>query len=236
MLSNTSSDGLVKVSGPDAKKLLQGQLTCDVNALQPNESTLSALCNREGRVISLFRLFLYQDAYYLFMAKSMVPLTLSALKKYAVFYKTTLADASDELPHILQAIPLEKYADIHKGLPAIYPETSGKFLPHDINLPELNVISFDKGCYTGQEIIARMHYKAKRKKRLALATITTSQPLLPGMDVLTRKAQEKVPAGVIVDVEEITKNHYNVLLIIEESITKDYPLFIEQEENTFFTL
>ena len=48
----------------------------------------------------------------------------------------------------------------------IYPETRGLFLPHRVDLHKTNVISFNKGCYKGQEIIARMHYRGTIKHSL----------------------------------------------------------------------
>ncbi len=47
-------------------------------------------------------------------------------------------------------------------------ESSGQFLPHNLNLPALKAVDFNKGCFTGQEIIARMQYKGKLKQQLAL--------------------------------------------------------------------
>src|SRR3990167_3633748 len=93
-LVSLAGKGLLKVSGPDAKKLLQGQLTCDVEEVKHNESRLGAHCTPEGRVVSLFHLFLLQNDYYLLMPRSMVPIELKALKKYASFYKVELSDAS----------------------------------------------------------------------------------------------------------------------------------------------
>lgn len=57
-------------------------------------------------------------------------------------------------------------ADIEMGLPQVYPDTVGKLLPHYANLSKLGAISFDKGCYTGQEIIARMEYLGKLKQSM----------------------------------------------------------------------
>ncbi len=56
--------------------------------------------------------------------------------------------------------------DIQSGLPRLYSETVETFLPHNLNLPKLGAVSFDKGCYTGQEVVARMHYKGTLKSRL----------------------------------------------------------------------
>ena len=217
MLPNVTQDGLLKVSGTDAKKLLQGQLTCNLDRVSVDTSCLGALCNQQGRVISLFRLIQHQDDYYLFMRRLMVPITLAALKKYAVFYKVELTDISDAIATLKNTLRLEKYADIKHRLPAIYPETSGKFLPHDINLLHHEAISLDKGCYTGQEIIARMHYKAKLKKHLYATSIQSTLPVLPGMDVYSEQDHVKQMIGTIADAEAIEDQRYLVLIVMDES-------------------
>lgn len=57
-------------------------------------------------------------------------------------------------------------ADIAAGIPQVYPETSELFVAQMLNLDLLGGISFDKGCYTGQEIIARTHYRGTIKRRM----------------------------------------------------------------------
>ena len=54
------------------------------------------------------------------------------------------------------------------GIPWIGHEQSEKFLPHYINLVNLNAIAFDKGCFVGQEVVARMHYRGHLDKKLIL--------------------------------------------------------------------
>lgn len=56
--------------------------------------------------------------------------------------------------------------DILAGVPELCPETIDAFIPQMINLDALNGISFSKGCYTGQEIVARTHYLGKLKRRM----------------------------------------------------------------------
>lgn len=56
--------------------------------------------------------------------------------------------------------------DIRAGFPTVTAATSEEFLPQMLNLDRLGGISFDKGCYTGQEIIARTHYRGQVKRRL----------------------------------------------------------------------
>lgn len=174
--------GLLKISGADASKFLQGQVTSDVTALANGQFTLSAHCNPQGRVISLFYLIHLNENYYLLMPRDMIALTQTALKKYAVFFKSTLEDATDELETILPQLNNPTLFDIHAGVPRIHPNTSGAFLPHDINLDQLGAISFEKGCYTGQEIIARMQYRGKLKKRMQSTKLDTAHPPQPGAD------------------------------------------------------
>lgn len=56
--------------------------------------------------------------------------------------------------------------DIAAGLPEITTATSGMFVAQMLNLDLLHAIAFDKGCYTGQEIIARAHYRGEVKRRM----------------------------------------------------------------------
>jgi folate-binding protein YgfZ len=57
-------------------------------------------------------------------------------------------------------------ADIASGLPQVYPSTHEAFVAQMLNLDLLGGISFEKGCYTGQEIIARTHYRGAVKRRM----------------------------------------------------------------------
>ena len=62
-------------------------------------------------------------------------------------------------------------ADMESGWTWIDDENRDKFLPHDLSLPDIGAVSFTKGCYTGQEIVARMQYRGTPK--YVLATILT---------------------------------------------------------------
>jgi folate-binding protein YgfZ len=56
--------------------------------------------------------------------------------------------------------------DVAAGLPQVYGATSGQFVAQMLNLDCINAISFTKGCYTGQEVIARAHYRGRIKRRM----------------------------------------------------------------------
>jgi len=94
-------------------------------------------------------------------------------------------------------------ADIAAGLPQIGPETSGHFVPQMLNLDLLDAISFTKGCYTGQEIVARTQNLGRIKRRTFRYAIRTDEapPPLTGLHLDATKVGEvlmsvRAPGGV----------------------------------------
>jgi tRNA-modifying protein YgfZ len=97
---------------------------------------------------------------------------------------------SKELHHILGSLEeanitlvsaeLWRLLDILAGMPIVYPQTTEAFLPQMLNLHLLDGISFHKGCYVGQETIARTQYLGKIKQRMLLAQVDSSTPPYPG--------------------------------------------------------
>ncbi|WP_127470506.1 YgfZ/GcvT domain-containing protein [Thiomicrorhabdus aquaedulcis] len=74
--------------------------------------------------------------------------------------------------------------DIAAGIPEVNSSTSGQFIAQFLNLDKLDAINFKKGCFPGQEIIARVHYRGKVTKRMLRVHLEEEMPLSPG-DVLT---------------------------------------------------
>jgi hypothetical protein len=70
--------------------------------------------------------------------------------------------------------------DIAAGLPQVYTVTSGQFVAQMLNLDCIDAISFSKGCYTGQEVIARAHYRGRVKRRLQRFESLEPRQLAPG--------------------------------------------------------
>ena len=69
---------------------------------------------------------------------------------------------------------------IAAGLPQVYAATSEEFVAQMLNLDVLGAIAFDKGCYTGQEVIARAHYRGRVKRRMQRFVTRTARTLSPG--------------------------------------------------------
>ncbi len=91
-----------------------------------------------------------------------------------------------------------RLADIGAGLPHIEPATLEAFVPQMVNLQLIDALSFKKGCYPGQEIVARMHYLGKLKRHMRRFRLTglALEAVGPGSAVL---AGSDVNAGIVVD-------------------------------------
>ena len=94
----------------------------------------------------------------------------------------------------------------------IYPNTRDRFLPHNLQLHTTPYLSFNKGCYKGQEIIARMQYRAKLKHELRLNEITCSHPIYAGQKCLATPQGAEI--GEIIDYCPIDTDRYLVAMFI----------------------
>ena len=88
---------------------------------------------------------------------------------------------SGQLPAEPQAVSRRHWhlQDIANGIPHVYASTSEQFVAQMLNLDVLDAISFTKGCYTGQEVIARAHYRGRVKRRMQRFRTTSAALLAP---------------------------------------------------------
>ena len=103
--------------------------------------------------------------------------------------------------------------DIQAGLPSVYPETVEAFVPQMLNLQAIDGLSFSKGCYPGQEVVARMQYLGKLKRRMYRAVVDTDAAPVPG-DTL-RIAGGDQGTGKIVDAHPAAQGGYELLAVVE---------------------
>ncbi|MDR3502573.1 MAG: folate-binding protein YgfZ [Legionella sp.] len=90
----------------------------------------------------------------------------------------------------------------------IYPESRGLFLPHRLDLQQTPYLSFNKGCYKGQEIIARMHYKSTLKHQLSIYSIATDEDIYSGQKLVHETNGSEL--GELVDYSILGTGHYLV--------------------------
>lgn len=100
------------------------------------------------------------------------------------------------------------------GEPVIYPETVEHFVPQMLNLPALGAINFKKGCYPGQEIIARAQYRGGIKRHLQRARCVAEAIISPGTSVHTKETQQVV--GEVVDACRDTDENWQMLIVRQD--------------------
>ena len=156
-MSNFSSSKIL-VTGSDALEFLQAQLTNDMRLLEHAPRILAAWCNPKGRVICLTTVTRSDDGYELVMPAELAE---SVVKRLTMFRFRSKVD----FEIVDEGEIADSTALIASGKPWIGQEQSEQFTPHMLNLDLLGAISFDKGCFPGQEIVARTHYRGATKRR-----------------------------------------------------------------------
>lgn len=109
-----------------------------------------------------------------------------------------------------------RWFDIHAGIPSVQPGTTEEFVPQMANLELVGGVNFKKGCYPGQEIVARMQYLGNLKQRMYRAHVETQNPIQPG-DKLYSPAFGESAAGHVVDAEPALQSGYDVLAVAQVS-------------------
>lgn len=95
-----------------------------------------------------------------------------------------VAPRSERLPEGEPGDPDDwRLDDIVDGIPTVVSATSGLFVAQMLNLDLLDAISFNKGCYTGQEVIARAHYRGQVKRRMQRFCTLEKMPFIAGEKV-----------------------------------------------------
>ena len=107
------------------------------------------------------------------------------------------------------------YLNIINGLPLIDSVTSEEFVPQMANMELVNGISFEKGCYTGQEIVARTHFLGKQKRRTYHIGITTKTEPKVGEQLATETSTENQYIGTLVTLYPVAENKYEALAVIQ---------------------
>ena len=174
------------VSGIDAAKFLQGYVTSDLDTIQPKHGLPTALTEIKGRVIANGWCYGTSTQVTLVFHESLVETIKSHLGRYIAFAKSEISDESTELDLTATAsegevvlapfgwgiVPAKsidnqlKHLTVSNEFPIIQEDTSGLFLPQMLNLTQYGAVSFTKGCYLGQEIVARTEHLGQVKRQL----------------------------------------------------------------------
>ncbi len=189
------------IAGTDAESLLTTHLT------RPPQSTQAVSHLDEGCLIKL------SDNRY----ECWLPDEQADALKAELAENTTIEDAN-----------YWTLLDIRDGIGEIYPSSAELFIPQMLNYQVLGGISFDKGCYTGQEIVARMQYLGKLKRQMyrARLEIATEVPR-PGDDIYTEGSQQSVGNIVSVALTDPGNTSAEALIVLTKEVAEANSVFLD---------
>ena len=127
------------------------------------------------------------------------------------------------------------WLEIAAGIPTILPATRGEFVPQMANLDLIGGISFTKGCYPGQEIVARLHYLGRLKQRMVLAHIDTGPCPHPGDPIYTPDLPGQT-TGQIVNAAPAPDDGFDLLAVVPITSTNAGNLHLGTADGPHLTL
>jgi len=196
MITQLNNRSLLKLSGSDTQSFLQGQFSNDIDALEEGVVQLNAYCQHQGKIIALLWVMKQGEDFYLSFPIDLKDIVLQKLTMFKMMSDVTITDVSNEMIQLgviddqqddsfklndhqsvvlfdtLDGIELAdegewEMACINNNVPEVILATSEKFVPQLLNLDVDEVgVNFTKGCYPGQEVVARLHYLGKSKRRM----------------------------------------------------------------------
>jgi folate-binding protein YgfZ len=104
--------------------------------------------------------------------------------------------------------------EIAAGVAVIDGANQEAFVPQMINLATIGGVSFNKGCYTGQEVVARMEYLGKLKRRMYRAQVAAGQAPATGEELWAPKADSAQGVGRVVNVALAADGGYELLAVV----------------------
>ena len=293
VLADLSHFGLIHFLGDDAQSFLQGQVSCDVRAINPSADGATALygsyCNPKGRMLASFLMWHDSGGYVMQLPAELRAAIEKRLSMYVLRAKLKLADSSDTLvrfglagnhaaellrrilgrvprspldviharqgsaiclerdrfelvmvpeaaPEMWERLSMEArpvgaacwdWLGIKSGIPVITAATQEQFVPQMVNLEAIGGVSFQKGCYPGQEIVARAQHLGKIKRRMFLANIqpppvSSDIPPAPiasiaaGDELFSTDVGEQ-SSGMVVNAAPAPGGGFDVLAVIQTS-------------------
>jgi folate-binding protein YgfZ len=193
---------VIRATGADAASFLQGQLSNDFVLLKPNQWQLAAYCSPKGRMLASFwgiKLTSTPESQdiVLVLSKDIAAATLKRLSMFVMRAKLTLTAAHDMLPELFAMHDLANWSEceVARGVARITAPLVDLFVPQMLNYESIGGVSFKKGCYPGQEIVARSQFRGAIKRRTYLVQAMSSV----GCEVFSSGSEESI--GVVVQVD-----------------------------------
>ncbi len=124
----------------------------------------------------------------------------------------------------IYSAPYWQWLDIMAGLPSVTSNVQEAFVPQMANMELIDGVSFSKGCYPGQEIVARLHYLGNANRRMFRVSVEQSESINIGDDIYTHGSDQ--PVGKFVSVINDADNKYSGLAVLRIEAAKKNQLAI----------
>lgn len=186
-MSTSTAFTLFTLKGVDAQKFLQGQVTLNAEALAENLTRYTAICSLKGRIqFGLWLKKISPESFEIVVTDDQAEEFAKHIKKFGAFSKMkleqvgrvfpTLNGDSTDFSSTETDIAAWQLQAIEAGQAWIEATTAQEFQPQELRLHQREGVHYDKGCYLGQEIIARLWFKAKPKHWLHLVQGSGNAP------------------------------------------------------------
>lgn len=287
---------VVTIAGKDAAKFLQGQCTCDINAISAAHSGFGALCNAKGRAISTFLIAKKDDAFLLILPAVLADTVINTLRRYVLRAAVTLTHGNDaycligisgttgsitdhplpadvygvtqagsDLIVHFPALPARylliassdsapahwtalcatgfnatdtaiwRHLDLDAGIPWLDTDSSEQYIPQMLNLDRLGGIGFNKGCYTGQEVVARTQYLGSVKRRMYYAECAATVQWESSMSIIDLDAGAETAVGKLLAAHR-GEQTLHMLLVMQSSNADSKNLRLQNAEQDKITI
>ncbi len=159
--------GLISVTGTDARRFLHAQTTRDLLDPAAAAGTTAAWLSAKGRVRAIFDIVPHDSGLWLVLEAERIDWLIRELRKFVLRADVVLAADTDNADAVIARLPdATGLAAVRAGRAAVPEALAERYTAHMLNLDLLGAVSFTKGCYPGQEIVARTEHLGEVKRRL----------------------------------------------------------------------
>ena len=110
--------------------------------------------------------------------------------------------------------------DVRAGIPSVWDATAEAFVPQMANMQAIQGVSFTKGCYTGQEVVARMRYLGKLKRRMYRVKIDSPEAPQAGQELFSEHSDSGQGTGKVVNAAPAPEGGYEALVVMEIAVAE----------------
>ena len=275
--------GVIEVSGEDAIRFLNGQLSNDLNQLAPNQASLAAFCSAKGRMQASFVAIKRDSGDVLLVCSAdLLAPTLKRLSMFVMRAKAKLRDASADFAvygllgqsatalsadaaspwsaantgeaSVVQLYPAQSLArqlwiapssaaapagpalalsdwqcsEVLSGVATVSAAVVEAFVPQMLNFESVGGVSFKKGCYPGQEVVARSQFRGTLKRRAYIAQLPPSDsdaPVAAGQEMFSSQDPDQ-PCGLVVQAARSAQGPWLAIVSMQTSAAEAGNLYL----------